>query len=174
MEDAGTYHVDIRCAEKQLLIFAVYSQYKEVEGTHKTKLQSIRMRLLQKTTCEQLRFISAGTDMDGRVYYILSLPAQGVKLPSDEVRAGMGRWSWFVAVHGTPGAETTADATTNAWYGFNEAKEIRKLSKWLTWRTTGARLTLSQGAETGAVSAATSLMSRSVEGMFNQSVFGCG
>ena len=92
------------------------------------------------------RFTALGYDFDGRTYYTLSAcgPQRGKKerLPSEGERSSMKRWGWFVAVWGKPGsvqekgedAMVEDDPNAERWWGFADVQEMRKLSKWLTYR----------------------------------------
>ena len=109
------------------------------------------------------RYAPVGRDHEGRLYYFLT-PSEAereaalqliagrdarVKISrrrggyTEEDRRAMRRWSWFVAVWGTPpkGAvlnETDEEDTDEEedgdephWWGFYEPDEIRKMAEWI-------------------------------------------
>lgn len=100
---------------------------------------------MQQLSMNLLRFTPAGTDLDGRTYWILSLPAEGAKTPSSEDREEFRRWAWFLAVWvpspSAPSATSRATSSTlvsddvsGSWHALGEAQEIRALIKWLDWK----------------------------------------
>ncbi|KAG9002563.1 hypothetical protein FRB93_011437 [Tulasnella sp. JGI-2019a] len=107
------------------------SKYKMAETAHKMRLKTLRLSLIRESTCDQLRFAPAGTDLEGRTYYILSAPPKGVKAPNDESRELMDRWAWIVSVHNPTAGN--AEGPSTAWYGFHDPQDIRILTKWLAW-----------------------------------------
>ena len=90
---------------------------------------------MEQLSPNHLRFTPSGLDMDHRTYYILSTPPSSVKLPTDEDRAEMHRWSWFMAVWVGPDDQDPPDSDAKTgWYGLHEPADIRSLIKWLEWR----------------------------------------
>lgn len=97
------------------------------------------------------RFVPLGCDKQGRIYYALSAsgPQKGKKdrIPSDNERATMRRWGWFLAVYGKSGtvvkplgsddtdvdSDEEEDVEGDRWWGFADADEMRKLSKWIAY-----------------------------------------
>jgi len=96
------------------------------------------MKLVQKLGGYQLRYLPAGIDFDGRVYYIPSYPAAGVQPPPNEEIDNFPRWSWFVSVwcgkEGTSSHMALEQNENDGWYAFSRPEDIRKLVKWLEWR----------------------------------------
>jgi hypothetical protein len=79
------------------------------------------------------RFSPVGSDMDGRLYYILS-PQKVKKLPAEGERDNLRRWAWFVAVWGTPLEDDEDEDRSERWFGISDPTEIKHTSKWLMAR----------------------------------------
>ncbi|KAG9018163.1 hypothetical protein FRB90_012007 [Tulasnella sp. 427] len=121
-------------------------EFRAIENKHQTKIRRLQLGLMQQLSTNNLRFTSAGTDLDGRTYWTLSLPAEGAKAPSAEDREEFRRWAWFLAVwvpsHSVSPATSRATSSTavsdeadGIWYALGEAQEVRALIKWLDWKT---------------------------------------
>ncbi|KIO18836.1 hypothetical protein M407DRAFT_31517, partial [Tulasnella calospora MUT 4182] len=119
--------------------------FRAIEAKHQTKIRRLQLGLMQQLSMNLLRFTPAGTDLDGRTYWILSLPAEGTRTPSAEDREEFRRWAWFLAAWvpspSTPSATSQATSSTlvsddasGSWHALGEAQEIRALIKWLEWK----------------------------------------
>ncbi|KAG9049556.1 hypothetical protein FS837_009894 [Tulasnella sp. UAMH 9824] len=119
--------------------------FRAIEAKHQTKIRRLQLALMQQLSMNLLRFTPAGTGLDGRTYWILSLPAEGAKTPSAEDREEFRRWAWFLAVWvpspSAPSATSRATSSTlvsddvsGSWHALGEAQEIRALIKWSEWK----------------------------------------
>lgn len=119
--------------------------FRAIEAKHQTKIRRLQLGLMQQLSMNLLRFTPAGTDLDGRTYWILSLPAEGTRTPSAEDREEFRRWAWFLAAWvpspSTPSATSQATSSTlvsddasGSWHALGEAQEIRALIRWLEWK----------------------------------------
>jgi len=130
-----------------------------------------KMRSLEKSTREAVanlefsevqlaplcapRFRPIGTDLDGRVYYVLS-PLNSRRRIREEDRVNFRKWSTFLLIWGKPGthlkpvSEPSVDSDSDSedddeksekpdpreeqWWGFYDTKDIRKLAAWLQFQ----------------------------------------
>ncbi|KIJ49555.1 hypothetical protein M422DRAFT_27922 [Sphaerobolus stellatus SS14] len=122
-------------------------KYREAETAHKQTVANLQnMHKADLDSCSS-RFMPLGRDLEGRVYYALSAsgPQKGKKdrVPSESERVSMKKWGWLLACYGKPGSVVkpldSDDMDSNSdeegesgdrWWGFSDADEMRKLSKW--------------------------------------------
>jgi hypothetical protein len=106
-------------------------------------LRETQTKHLKALQSKQARFRPLGTDYEGRIYYALSYPG-AKKSPTKAERDVFTNWAWFVFVfeknfdaiqdNGVSDNEDEGGderpSGEKVW-GFKDAAEIRKLSKWL-------------------------------------------
>ncbi|KAI5116576.1 hypothetical protein M0805_006733 [Coniferiporia weirii] len=81
------------------------------------------------------RFAPLGRDAQGRLYYAASAHrriGKRSKVPSEEERAGLSKWGWFLAVWGRGSMEARQEKTEERWWGFGDPAEIKQRAKWIT------------------------------------------
>ncbi|EKM54552.1 uncharacterized protein PHACADRAFT_175075 [Phanerochaete carnosa HHB-10118-sp] len=129
---------------------------KQRRDQHSRLLRNIEFsQRLASTRCIP-RWAPLGQDFEGRVYYAMT-PGVGesdaaieflngkesrVRIGrkrewTEDDRSEMARWSWFIAVwgkkpEGADEAEESYDERDEAWWGFWQPGEVRKLVEWLT------------------------------------------
>lgn len=166
LEQEKTLARDVReeCSRQK----ALFDELKKAKGPnkvqreqHKQVLQDIENAHRVAFASNLQRYVPAGQDHEGRMYYFLT-PSEAereaalqliagkdakVKLNrrrgglTEEERRAMRRWSWIVAIWGTlpKGAqENEADEVDDEeasdcprWWGFYEPEEIRKMAEWI-------------------------------------------
>jgi hypothetical protein len=124
-----------------------FAQMKAEEKAHREQVSKLELRHYQAAPQYAPRFRAIGTDLDGRVYYIIS-PLNSKRRMRDEDRSRFKKWSTFVAVWGKRGTvvkvverEDDSDSDEeeevekeHQWWGFHDVKDIKMLARWLQWK----------------------------------------